>query len=201
MQKQTEAGPDLSWVVGKLSQYLCEPSTTPGDSKTCVEIFEGNCKSGTVLQKEGRIENLRHRVMPTGQQTKRQNESTCEAEYTALAATAQGSMYLVQLLNGMDSDCENAPATVFEDNQGAIALSKNPPSRQPCKHADIEYHFVRSALSCGKICRKYCPTADMVADALTKPVLRVRTDKFVCFNVWGKFKCQMYVMFRSCCQS
>lgn len=110
--------------------------------------------------------------MPTGQQTKRQSAtgyclslseagpvisckskkqptdalSTCEAEYTALAATAQGSMYLVQLLNGMDSDCENAPATVFEDNQGAIALSKNPLSRQPCKHVDIEDHFVRSAL-------------------------------------------------------
>lgn len=120
--------------------------------------------------------------------------STCEAEYTALAATAQGSMYLVQLLNGMDSDCENAPVTVFEDNQGAIALSKNPLSRQPCKRVDIEYHFVRSSLSCGKICIKYCPTADMVADVLTKPVLRVRTDKFVCFNVWGKLKCQMYVM-------
>lgn len=84
--------------------------------------------------------------------------STREAEYMALAATAQESMYLVQLFNGMDSDCENAPVTVSEDNRGAVALSKNPVSRQPCKHVDVKYHFVRSALSCGKVCIKYCPT-------------------------------------------
>lgn len=76
--------------------------------------------------------------------------STCEAEYMALAATAQESLYPVQLLNAMDNRCEYAPVTIFEDNQGAIALSKDPACRKRCKHIDIKYHFVRSALSDGE---------------------------------------------------
>ncbi|RCU36491.1 hypothetical protein DVA76_18090, partial [Acinetobacter baumannii] len=50
--------------------------------------------------------------------------STCEAEYMALAATTQESLYLVNVLNGMDNQCEYAPVTIYEDNQGTIALSK-----------------------------------------------------------------------------
>ncbi len=107
--------------------------------------------------------------------------STCEAEYMALSATAQESLYLVNLINGMDNVLEYAPVTVFEDNQGAIALSKNPVCRQRCKHIDIRYHFVQSVFSDGKITLHYCPTVDMVADILTKSVSRIRMDKFVCF--------------------
>lgn len=42
-----------------------------------------------------------------------------------LAVATQESLYLVQLLNGMDSECQYTPVENFEDNQGAIALSKN----------------------------------------------------------------------------
>lgn len=105
--------------------------------------------------------------------------STCEAEYMALAATTQESLYLVQLLGEMDSECQYTPVTIFEDNQGAIALSKNPVCRQRCKHVDIRYHFIRSALSDGKISIEYCPTADMAADVLTKPVTKFKNEKFL----------------------
>lgn len=40
----------------------------------------------------------------------------------ALAATTQESLYLVQLLNGMDNEGQYE-LKIFEDNQGAIALS------------------------------------------------------------------------------
>lgn len=107
--------------------------------------------------------------------------SSCEAEYMALSAAAQESLYLTNLINGMDNVLEYAPVTIFEDNQGAIALSKNPVCRQRCKHIDIRYHFVRSVLSDGKIILHYCPTVDMVADILTKSVYKARMDKFMCF--------------------
>lgn len=45
-----------------------------------------------------------------------------------------------------------------------------------CKHVDIKYHFIRSALSDGKIIIEYCPTADMVADVLTKPVTKLKIE-------------------------
>ena len=86
----------------------------------------------------------------------------------------------MQLLKGMDNDLDYAP-TIFEDNQGAIALSKNPVCRQRCKHVDIKYHFVRSAVSDGNIVIEYCPTTDMVADIFTKPVTKVTMERFMYF--------------------
>lgn len=96
----------------------------------------------------------------------------------ALAATTQESMYLVQLLKGIDSSNQHVPVKVYEDNQGAIALSKNPVCRQRSKHVDIKYHFVRSAHTEGKISIRYCPTEHMVADVFTKPVTKAKFEKF-----------------------
>lgn len=104
---------------------------------------------------------------------------TCEAEYMALAATAQESWYLVPLIESMDSEGRYTPVNIFEDNQGAIALSQNPVCRQRCKHVDIKYHFVRTVLSDNMITIEYCPTADMVADIFTKPATKVKSEKFV----------------------
>ena len=64
--------------------------------------------------------------------------STCKAEYMALAATTQESMYLVQPLKGIDSSNQHVPVKIYEDNQGAIALSKNLVCRQRSKHMDIK---------------------------------------------------------------
>src|SRR4029434_8970920 len=55
--------------------------------------------------------------------------------------------------------CKYVPVKILEDNQGAIALSKNPVNRQRCKHVYIRFHFVRSALNDGNITIEYCPTA------------------------------------------
>ena len=67
--------------------------------------------------------------------------STCEAEYMAVAKTTQESLYLVQLLNGMDSKHRYEPVKILGDNQGAIALSKDPVNRQKCKHRyQISFH-------------------------------------------------------------
>lgn len=90
------------------------------------------------------------------------------------------------LLKGMDNECDYTPVTIYEDNQGAIALSKNPLCRQRCKHVDTKFHFVRSALCDGKLAIEYCPTADMVADILTKPVTKSMLDKFVDFVFGAK---------------
>jgi len=49
---------------------------------------------------------------------------SCEAEYMALSATTQESLYLTNLINGMDNVLEYAQVNMFGDNQSAIALSK-----------------------------------------------------------------------------
>lgn len=69
----------------------------------------------------------------------------------ALAATAQESPFLVQLSSKTDNECIYTPVTIFEDNRGATALSKNPLCHQRCEHVDVKYTFVRSALLEGKM--------------------------------------------------
>ncbi len=51
--------------------------------------------------------------------------STAEAEYVALSSAAQESVWLRQLMTELGSGPET-PTLIFEDNQSAIAMTKNP---------------------------------------------------------------------------
>jgi len=75
--------------------------------------------------------------------------SSCEAEYIALAAAVQEGMYLTQKMKDIGE--ANGPVLIFEDNQGTIALSKNPVNQRRSKHIDVRYHFVHSVQNAGKI--------------------------------------------------
>lgn len=57
---------------------------------------------------------------------------------------------------------------MFEDNQSAICMAKNPQFYGHAKHIDIKYHFIREQIASGVIDLKYCKTEDMVADIFTK---------------------------------
>ena len=74
--------------------------------------------------------------------------SSCEAEYMALASATQEALYLKQLLTEIDPQFDKTKViTLFEDNQGTIALVNNPVYHQRTKHIDIRYHFIREQLS------------------------------------------------------
>lgn len=103
--------------------------------------------------------------------------STCEVEYMALASAMQECIYLEQLFNGIDG-YKYTETVVYEDNQGTIALAKNPVSHQRCKHVDIKYNFVRFIVNEGKMCLLFWSTEEMVADIMTKPVSKLTLIKF-----------------------
>lgn len=65
---------------------------------------------------------------------------------------------------------------MFEDNQGAIALAKNPEFHKRTKHIDIRYHFVREKVENGQMVLEYCPTQDMLTDIMTKPITTAQFD-------------------------
>lgn len=65
-----------------------------------------------------------------------------------------------------DQQAEAVP--LYEDNQSAICIAKNPQSHHKMKHVDIKYHYVRDKVQDGTIEIRYCPTDDMIADILTK---------------------------------
>ena len=67
--------------------------------------------------------------------------STAEAEYIALASTAQESVWLQQLL----ADLQKEPIKqmiIFEDNLSSISMAKNPQFHGRSKHIAIKYHFI-----------------------------------------------------------
>ena len=102
--------------------------------------------------------------------------STAEAEYIALASTAQEAVWLRQLTTELGSDSTEA-ITIFEDNQAAISMSKNPQYHGRAKHISIKYHFIREQVNDGRVTLKYCPTQDMIADMLTKGLHRDQFTK------------------------
>ena len=101
--------------------------------------------------------------------------SSTEAEYMALLEATKESIWIQRLLSelGQKAAIKNTNV-IFEDNQGAIALAHNPAHHARTKHIDIQYHFVRDCVENGKVKLEYCPTAKMVADALTKPLSKDR---------------------------
>ena len=102
--------------------------------------------------------------------------SATEAEFMALAKTTQECIYMRGILKSLMLEQEE-PTVIFEDNQGAIKLSKNPIINQRTKHIDVRYYFVREKIG-KEIEIKYKETAEMVADCLTKPLGRVKVAKF-----------------------
>ena len=71
----------------------------------------------------------------------------------------------------------NSPTQVWEDNQGAIDLSKNPKHHNRTKHIDVAHHFTRERIVSKEIKVDYVPSADNVADIMTKPLSRLQYEK------------------------
>ena len=67
----------------------------------------------------------------------------------------------------MQVDCKG-PLVIYEDNQSAIAMSKNPQFHERAKHIDIKFHYVCDQCNEKVTELEYCPTQDMIADILTK---------------------------------
>ena len=95
--------------------------------------------------------------------------STAEAEYVSLSADTQEAVWLRRLLSDLNT-CPEKPTVLKEDNQGSIAIAKNPISHSCTKYIDIRYHYMREATQNHSIDLEYCPTELMVADLLTKPL-------------------------------
>lgn len=84
--------------------------------------------------------------------------------------------YLQQLL--ADMLCvDKSPVVLYVDNQGAIKLAKNPVFHQRSKHIDIKYHYIRSQID-NNIFLHYVPSNDNVADIFTKPMSKLKLEKF-----------------------
>lgn len=96
-------------------------------------------------------------------------QSSCEAEFISIAEAVNEVKWLRQLLEEMHIKIESA-TTIYEDNQGCIELVRDGKFSHKTKHIDTKYKMIRDIVKKGIIKCEYCPTEDMVADLLTKPL-------------------------------
>jgi hypothetical protein len=116
---------------------------------------------------------------PLAWRSKRQKHvtsSTMEAEYVSLFTGTQENEATIMLLQSIGIE-PKLPTEMYEDNQSAIALTKDCRHQSRAKHIDIKYHFTREKLANGRIVMVYCPTKDMIADILTKPITRAQFEE------------------------
>ena len=102
--------------------------------------------------------------------------SSTEAEYMALTEATQEAVWLKSFLCELGEMKSDEAVKRYEDNQGSIALAKNPEFHKRTKHIDIRYHFVREKVEDGQVLLQYCATKDMKADMMTKPIPAVQIE-------------------------
>ena len=104
--------------------------------------------------------------------------SSCEAEYIAAFHAVKEAIWLKRLIADLHPATRESPIKILIDNQGAHAMAYNTGVNDRTKHIEIKYHFIREAVQRKVVTLEYCPTEHMVADILTKPLDRVKFEKF-----------------------
>lgn len=188
--------PDIAYAVGVLSRYCSNPS--PLHCKYLQRImryltgtldvglvFRRNTQDDIVGYSDSDYAGTKDRRRSTGayvfmltgalisHRSKLQSTvamSTCEAEYMAMTEAAKEAIWCARFLVELDFRKKNTPVLIRGDNQGAIALAKNPEFHSRNKHIEVKWHWIREVRRSRKILIKYISTKEMVADGLTKPL-------------------------------
>jgi hypothetical protein len=112
--------------------------------------------------------------------------SMMESEYITATHGMKEGLWLKSLLSELFSSFSN-PITLFSDNQAAITLTCNHQYHACIKHIDVCYHWICWVVEEGTLCLIYCPTNDMVADALTKVLPSPKVKHFAaCLGLHAK---------------
>jgi hypothetical protein len=67
---------------------------------------------------------------------------------------------------------------IRRDNQGALALVKNPHIHKRSKYIDVCYYYICDLAKKKKLVIKYVPTTEIPANGLTKPLARITFKRF-----------------------
>ena len=96
-------------------------------------------------------------------------DSTMEAEYVAACEAAKEAVWLRKFLVCLEVVPEaDKPMTLYCDNSGAVANSKEPRSHKRSKHIERKYHLIREIVQRGDVIVTKIPTLENLADPFTK---------------------------------
>ena len=106
---------------------------------------------------------------------------TAEAEFVGESHCGTMIEWLRGLLQELqiEGTIPDGPTPIYADNQAAIGMAERLKFSKKTKHIAIRYHYIRELVDKDIIRIEYIPTTEIIADALTKPVGRVKFDAFI----------------------
>jgi hypothetical protein len=202
-----QSRPDILFAVVKLSQFCVNPSDThlaavkrifrylrsfpdlgitysrdAGDQ--LIGYTDANWAGGNVAE-DGRRSTSAYIFTlaggPISWSSKRQHTvatSSCEAEYIGQCNATKEAVWLRLFLQEIGYAADG-PTTILADNKLAIALANNPVYHGRSRHIDIQYHYTREKVVDNTVQLLYLPTAEMVADGLTKALDKIKHKRFL----------------------
>ncbi len=102
--------------------------------------------------------------------------SSTEAEYVALSEAGREACWLRNLYQELGYE-QTLPTVIKGDNNGAIAMARNPQFHKRAKHIDIRWHWIRDLVEDQTVEIQSCRDPDQTADVLTKALPRPKHKK------------------------
>ncbi|UYV63931.1 hypothetical protein LAZ67_2006049 [Cordylochernes scorpioides] len=102
--------------------------------------------------------------------------SSTEAELISAAEASQELLWLLDLLKDLELE-QKAPIYFHQDNQSCLKICSSEKVSSRTKHIATKIHHLRDLQKKTVIKMIYCPTGDMKADILTKPLPRPTFEK------------------------
>ena len=97
-------------------------------------------------------------------------KSSCEAEIIGVSDFLSLTLQLFNLLQ--EIGYKIGPVRLFQDNTSAIKLfERGRPASDATRHIAIRFFFAKDHVDNGELTIVHCPTEDMLADILTKPLV------------------------------
>jgi hypothetical protein len=198
--------PDISYTVNQLAVYTANPSLQhTGALKRILRYLKGTKSFGITYSaapnknrdtnlfqgytdaayanSEGRKSTTGYVYLAGGGaitwMSKKQSVvalSSTDAEYVALSEAGREACWLRSLYHELGYD-QAKPTQIRCDNNGAIAMARNPQFHKRAKHIDIRWHWIRDQVQEGTIDVQSCRDPEQTADVLTKALARPKHRK------------------------
>ena len=102
--------------------------------------------------------------------------SSTEAEYIALSEAGREACWLRNLYDELGYTQRN-PIIIKGDNEGSIAMTRNPQFHKRAKHVAVQWHWVRDLVEQDVLKIESCRDPEQTADVLTKALPRPKHQK------------------------
>ena len=100
-------------------------------------------------------------------------DSTMEAEYVAACEAVKEVVWLKKFLSDLGVvRMEQVPITLFCDNSGAVAQSKDPRNHKKRKYIERKYHIIQDIVARGDVVVAKIESANNLAIPFTKALLQ-----------------------------